>query len=112
MQKGKTTINGKNCELKNPIVTRLPWKQVLKFWVQVSSSHDSIDVEGNPNFDLESLTIIDSFGDHRIAMSFLVLGQRVAGDILVKDCNNIQTSYPDFMRDMIKLGGSLEEYAK
>ena len=45
-------------------------------------------------------------------MSFLVLGQRVAGDILVKDCNNIQTSYPDFMRDMIKLGGSLEEYAK
>ena len=44
-------------------------------------------------------------------MSFLVLGQRVAGDILVKDCNNIQTSYPDFMRDMIKLGGSLEEYA-
>ena len=40
-------------------------------------------------------------GDHRIAMSFLVLGQRIAGDILVKDCNNIQTSYPDFMRDMI-----------
>ena len=80
--------------------------------VKVASSHDSINVEGNPYFDLESITIIDSFGDHRIAMSFIVLGQRVSGDILIKDCNNIQTSYPDFIRDMIKLGGSLEEYAK
>ena len=111
--KGKTTINGAE-ELRVKESDRLAAMEAgLKaLGVQVSSSHDSIDVEGNPNFDLESVTIIDSFGDHRIAMSFLVLGQRIAGDILVKDCNNIQTSYPDFMRDMIKLGGSLEEYAK
>ena len=111
--KGKTTIKGAE-ELRVKESDRLAAMEAgLKaLGVQVSSSHDSIDVEGNPNFDLESVTIIDSFGDHRIAMSFLVLGQRVAGDILVKDCNNIQTSYPDFMRDMIKLGGSLEEYAK
>ena len=111
--KGKTTINGAE-ELRVKESDRLAAMEAgLKaLGVQVSSSHDSIDVEGNPNFDLESVTIIDSFGDHRIAMSFLVLGQRIAGNILVKDCNNIQTSYPDFMRDMIKLGGSLEEYAK
>ena len=111
--KGKTTIKGAE-ELRVKESDRLAAMEAgLKaLGVEVSSSHDSIDVEGNPNFDLESVTIIDSFGDHRIAMSFLVLGQRVAGDILVKDCYNIQTSYPDFMRDMIKLGGSLEEYAK
>lgn len=111
--KGKTTIKGAE-ELRVKESDRLAAMEAgLKaLGVQVISSHDSIDVEGNPNFDLESVTIIDSFGDHRIAMSFLVLGQRIEGDILVKDCNNIQTSYPDFMRDMIKLGGSLEEYAK
>ena len=111
--KGKTTINGAE-ELRVKESDRLAAMEAgLKaLGVKVASSHDSINVEGNPYFDLESITIIDSFGDHRIAMSFIVLGQRVSGDILIKDCNNIQTSYPDFIRDMIKLGGSLEEYAK
>ena len=40
---------------------------------------------------------IDSFGDHRIAMSFLVAGIRSKDGIIVKNCKNIETSFPDFL---------------
>ena len=39
---------------------------------------------------------IDSFGDHRIAMSFLVAGIRSKDGVIVKNCKNIETSFPDF----------------
>ena len=47
---------------------------------------------------------IDSFGDHRIAMSFLVAGMRSKEGIVVKNCKNIETSFPDFLNTMNALG--------
>ncbi|MCH5284919.1 MAG: 3-phosphoshikimate 1-carboxyvinyltransferase [Akkermansiaceae bacterium] len=40
--------------------------------------------------------VLDSFGDHRIAMSFLVAGMRAAGPTTLLRCENISTSYPGF----------------
>lgn len=39
---------------------------------------------------------VDSGGDHRIAMSFSMAGLRAKGDILIRDCKNVDTSFPDF----------------
>ena len=39
---------------------------------------------------------LDSFGDHRIAMSFLVAGLRAEGCTTLHRCENINTSYPGF----------------
>lgn len=39
---------------------------------------------------------VDAGGDHRIAMSFAVLGQRAAGPVEIRDCANIATSFPGF----------------
>lgn len=39
---------------------------------------------------------LDSYGDHRIAMSFLVAGLRAEGTTTLLHCENIATSYPDF----------------
>ena len=47
---------------------------------------------------------IDSFGDHRIAMSFLVAGMRSKEGIIVKNCKNIETSFPNFLNTMNSLG--------
>ena len=41
-------------------------------------------------------TVLDSFGDHRIAMSFLIAGLRAAGQTTLLHCENINTSYPGF----------------
>ena len=39
---------------------------------------------------------IDSHGDHRIAMSFAVAGQRSGGEVRVGDIANVATSFPGF----------------
>jgi 3-phosphoshikimate 1-carboxyvinyltransferase len=41
--------------------------------------------------------IVDSLGDHRIAMSFAMASLRSSGPIIIKDCANVDTSFPDFI---------------
>ena len=53
---------------------------------------------------------IDSFGDHRIAMSFLISSLISTKDIIVLNCENIYTSFPSFFDEMNKLGLSMEKY--
>ncbi len=40
---------------------------------------------------------VDSLGDHRIAMSFAMAALTAKGDITIKDCANVNTSFPDFI---------------
>ena len=40
---------------------------------------------------------VDSRGDHRIAMSFAMAGLRASGEILIDDCENVNTSFPGFV---------------
>lgn len=40
--------------------------------------------------------VVDSLGDHRIAMSFAMAGLRVAAPIRILDCDNVNTSFPGF----------------
>ncbi len=39
---------------------------------------------------------LESYGDHRIAMSFLIAGLNAEGETTLRDCQNIATSYPSF----------------
>jgi 5-enolpyruvylshikimate-3-phosphate synthase len=39
---------------------------------------------------------IDSHGDHRIAMSFAMAALRAGGPVTVRDCKNVDTSFPGF----------------
>ena len=41
--------------------------------------------------------VVDSHGDHRIAMSFAVAGLRSQGTIEIHDCANVDTSFPGFV---------------
>ena len=49
--------------------------------------------------------------DHRIAMSFLVLGMAAADAVTVDDVGMIDTSFPDFLPLMARLGASFEAQA-
>ena len=40
---------------------------------------------------------VDSFGDHRIAMSFSIASLRAAGAISIRDVANVATSFPGFV---------------
>lgn len=40
--------------------------------------------------------IVDSHGDHRVAMAFAVAGLRATEPIVIEDCRNVDTSFPGF----------------
>jgi 3-phosphoshikimate 1-carboxyvinyltransferase len=40
---------------------------------------------------------IESHHDHRIAMSFSVAALRAAGEIRIRECDNVATSFPNFV---------------
>jgi 3-phosphoshikimate 1-carboxyvinyltransferase len=41
--------------------------------------------------------VVDSLGDHRIAMSFAMASLKASGPITILDCANVNTSFPDFV---------------
>ncbi|MCG2634889.1 MAG: 3-phosphoshikimate 1-carboxyvinyltransferase [Gammaproteobacteria bacterium] len=47
---------------------------------------------------------VESFGDHRIAMSFAMAGLRADGPIEVKGCDNVATSFPEFVEMALSSG--------
>jgi 3-phosphoshikimate 1-carboxyvinyltransferase len=47
---------------------------------------------------------VDSHGDHRIAMSFSIAGLKATAPITIKDCENVNTSFPEFRDLATKLG--------
>jgi len=48
--------------------------------------------------------VVNSHGDHRIAMSFSIAGLRADAPITVLDCANVNTSFPEF-KDLVKALG-------
>lgn len=52
---------------------------------------------------------IDSHGDHRIAMSFAIAGLRAGGDIHIRDCDNVDTSFPGFVATAKAAGLAITE---
>ncbi len=40
--------------------------------------------------------VVDSFGDHRIAMAFAIAGTVAKDPVIVSNCENVATSFPDF----------------
>ncbi len=71
---------------------------------------DGMSIMGSPNSLLVDQSIsIESHGDHRIAMSFLIAGLKCSKPITVKDCKNIFTSFPDFIELISSIGYKLEK---
>ena len=74
--------------------------------------HDLLDdgliINGTQD-DVEIHEEIESFGDHRIAMSFLIAGLRSKNGVKVRDCSNIETSFPNFSKTMNNLGMNINE---
>jgi len=55
---------------------------------------------------------IDSFGDHRIAMSFAVASLRAAKSISIRDVANVATSFPGFVGLARSVGLDIRESAE
>lgn len=71
---------------------------------------DGMSIHGSTNQLLIDQSIsIESYDDHRIAMSFLIAGLKCSKPITVKDCKNIFTSFPNFIELTSSIGYELEK---
>lgn len=48
--------------------------------------------------------VVDSLGDHRIAMAAAVAGLAATGPITIENCDNVATSFPEFARTAARIG--------
>lgn len=103
---GETTVRGAG-ELKVKESDRLATmaEGLAVLGIGVALLDDSIRVSGGSPRGGR----IDSHGDHRVAMSFAVLGQRVSGPVEILDADNIETSFPGFVALMQRMGLDITE---
>lgn len=76
--------------------------------VQLEEGEDYLVIHGTGT-PQEGGALIETELDHRIAMSFLVLGAVSRQPITVDDAGPIETSFPDFVRLMNGLGANIQE---
>src|SRR5699024_4015768 len=65
--------------------------------VDAAAHEDGMTIVGMPHGAAFSGGRINSHGDHRIAMAFSMAALRASGPITIDDCDNVATSFPDFV---------------
>ncbi|MDA8586957.1 3-phosphoshikimate 1-carboxyvinyltransferase [Rhodobacteraceae bacterium] len=77
--------------------------------VTVAEGEDWWEVEGIGPRNVQGNARVEARLDHRIAMSFLILGMAAQKSVTVDDAGPIATSFPIFMDLMTRLGASLHK---
>jgi 3-phosphoshikimate 1-carboxyvinyltransferase len=100
---GLKTLRIKECDRIS-----VPAQQLAKFGVATKEGPDYIVVEElrSAPAPADTPVQIETHDDHRIAMSFAVLGTKL-GNIQIEDPGCVAKSYPDFWIDMARLGGAM-----
>ena len=81
---------------------------LLALGVDVRGTDDGAIIEGGPiGAGLDNASI-NCHHDHRIAMAFAIASAQAQCDIEIQDCDNIVTSFPNFVELACQLGLSLE----
>ena len=106
---GKTTMRGvKELRVKESDRIDAMAKGLRASGVSVEEGEDWWAVNGNGIGTVEGGSMCQTFLDHRIAMSFLILGLSSQTPIEIDDCSPIKTSFPNFVDLMRDLGANLE----
>jgi len=77
--------------------------------VDAEELEDGLIVRGRGPKSVRGGAEIRTLGDHRVAMSFLVLGMGAREPVIVDDADMIATSFPGFLGFMRGLGAAVEE---
>ncbi|MCF6203746.1 MAG: bifunctional prephenate dehydrogenase/3-phosphoshikimate 1-carboxyvinyltransferase [Methylococcaceae bacterium] len=75
--------------------------------VDAQATEDGMIIQGKV-VDSISGGEVESHDDHRIAMSFSIAGLKATAPITINDCENVNTSFPEFRELAMKLGLKLK----
>lgn len=76
--------------------------------VGVEVFEDGVTIAGRPHGPAFSGGVLDSHGDHRIAMAFAMAALRASAAIAINDCDNVDTSFPGFVERAAESGLAIE----
>ena len=106
---GKTVIkNAAELKVKESDRLHAISEGLTKLKIKHKIYDDGVSIIGTSG-QIECSESIDSFDDHRIAMSFLVSGIRSKNNVRVSNCKNIETSFPNFTHIMNTIGMRINE---
>jgi len=105
MISGKSTIRGvKRLIYKETNRLEILITEYKKLGVELCLDDDAIIIRGNKIIGGR----VDSYGDHRLAMSFAIAGVLSEKGIYVNWLESVNKSYPDFIADLEKLGAKIK----
>lgn len=100
---GKSTLyNAERLRIKESDRIKASRELILNLGGDAEETNDSLIVAGSGKL---SGGVVESYNDHRIAMSAFTASAICENDIILKDAKAIDKSYPSFMEDFEKTGG-------
>ncbi len=87
--------------------TRIVKAERLRIKESDRLKEDGLEIKGK-----ESLSggVVDSWNDHRIAMALAIASIKCRGDVIIKNSEVVNKSYPGFWSDFESLGGKIDEW--
>jgi 3-phosphoshikimate 1-carboxyvinyltransferase len=99
-------INGERLKIKESNRLESTSKELIKMGANIEIGEDSLTITGVDGFGGGE---VDSWNDHRVAMSLGVASQRSLEPLVLTGANSVAKSYPRFWSDFVKLGGKISE---
>jgi 3-phosphoshikimate 1-carboxyvinyltransferase len=96
---GIANIRNKESDRINAICQNL-----TNFKIRNEEEKDMITIYGG----IPKSALINTYGDHRIAMSMTILALNASGESIINDGEAVSKSYPTFFNDLINTGARLE----
>ncbi|GMU31816.1 MAG: 3-phosphoshikimate 1-carboxyvinyltransferase [Chthonomonadaceae bacterium] len=98
---GVSTIrNAEELRVKESDRIRKAVEGLRAMGAKVEEYPDGMDIEGPVRL---SGAVIDPEGDHRIAMAFAIAAGYAKSEVVIRNAETIETSYPGFLDDLRKL---------
>lgn len=109
LAQGKTIIrNAKELRVKETDRITTTVNNLRAMGAEVDEFDDGLEIHGgNPLH----AAVIDSFGDHRIAMAFAIAGLFAEGETVIKNTECVNTSYPGFAHHLAAIRQEKSEAA-
>ena len=77
--------------------------------IKVDEKFDSLKIYGNPELKIKKQVVIKNFlKDHRVFMMSCVAALTLGGDFKIYDKNSINSSFPNFLDLLKKLGANID----
>jgi 3-phosphoshikimate 1-carboxyvinyltransferase len=82
--------------------------ELTKLGADIEEKEDGLIIRGKAQLKGGE---VDSWNDHRIAMSLAVASISCSETVIIKNSGSVKKSYPTFWEDFKKLGGKLDEWS-